>query len=185
MPALGEFSKLEKLFEDELLRREGPFKPGERCRDCLQGSAVSRCTECFGRQGFCDACIAQAHKALPFHRIQKWNGLFFERVTLTKLGAILAFCQCCGSNCNRRKITVVHTNGLHEVEIGLCAGASASPHFIQLLQHDMFPATIKSPVTAVTFDCLRDFHQHSLCSKKSAYDYVTKLARSTDNVVPM
>ncbi|KAJ7777666.1 hypothetical protein DFH07DRAFT_951315 [Mycena maculata] len=54
----------------------------------------------------------------------------------------------------------------------------------QLVAVRLFPASWKRPETVFTSSVLRQFHIHSLTSKKSAYDYVRALAKLTDNVFP-
>ena len=51
----------------------------------------------------------------------------------------------------------------------------------QLLRSQLFPATVDQPTTAFTFNVLREYHIHSLESKKSAYSYMGALRRLTDN----
>jgi hypothetical protein len=48
----------------------------------------------------------------------------------------------------------------------------------------LFPATFKHPQTAFSFIAMKEFHIHSLASKKLAYDYVKALCKLTDNVRP-
>jgi hypothetical protein len=51
----------------------------------------------------------------------------------------------------------------------------------QLLRFHLFPATTEQPTTAFTFVVLREYHVHSLESKKSGYSYMRALCRLTDN----
>lgn len=52
------------------------------CSSCPKSSARNRCQDCFGPNLWCDACCVSAHTNLPFHRIQTWNGCFFEKSDL-------------------------------------------------------------------------------------------------------
>ncbi|KAG5635468.1 hypothetical protein H0H81_011141 [Sphagnurus paluster] len=46
----------------------------------------------------------------------------------------------------------------------------------------LFPATVRRPTTAFTFQVLKQFHLHHLESKESTYDFIGALRRLTDNV---
>ena len=61
----------------ELLRHEA-FPSTTSCSLCQQSSATHRCYDCFGSNIWCGPCCISAHKSLPFHRVQMWNGQFFE-----------------------------------------------------------------------------------------------------------
>lgn len=50
----------------------------------------------------------------------------------------------------------------------------------QLLRHRLFPATLKVPQAAFTFDVLDTFHTLTLQSKIAAYDFYWALERKTD-----
>ena len=45
----------------------------------------------------------------------------------------------------------------------------------------MFPATMRRPMMAFTFNLLHQFHLHHLESKASAYDFIGALRRITNN----
>lgn len=49
------------------------------CSQCQQSSGPYRCQDCFRAKSLCGQCCVSAHAQLPFHRIQMWNGRFFER----------------------------------------------------------------------------------------------------------
>ncbi|KAJ3525770.1 hypothetical protein NMY22_g10437 [Coprinellus aureogranulatus] len=52
------------------------------------GSDVSmyRCLGCVNGGLLCSGCMRESHKIHPFHRIQRWNGEFFERSSLKDIG---------------------------------------------------------------------------------------------------
>ena len=65
----------------ELLRHESlPSK--HLCSNCQQVSATHRCQDCFGTNLWCDSCCVSTHANVPFHRVQVWNGQFFEQLDL-------------------------------------------------------------------------------------------------------
>ncbi|KAG2048898.1 hypothetical protein BDR06DRAFT_854274, partial [Suillus hirtellus] len=45
-----------------------------------------KCYDCIAQPIFCTRCCRAQHALRPFHWIRQWNGNFFERTTLTKLG---------------------------------------------------------------------------------------------------
>ncbi|KAG1900018.1 uncharacterized protein F5891DRAFT_980633 [Suillus fuscotomentosus] len=78
-----------KFQTDDYLRilheREAP--PADKsCCLCSAESTVYRCHDCLGEPLFCLKCCRDEHQRLPFHKIGKWNGGFFEETSLTKMG---------------------------------------------------------------------------------------------------
>ncbi|KAJ7575916.1 hypothetical protein C8J56DRAFT_1062778 [Mycena floridula] len=63
---------------------EGP------CMHCPPGEialpALFRCDDCFGMVPVCQECCIAEHAQLPLHIMQKWNGTFFEKISLQSLG---------------------------------------------------------------------------------------------------
>jgi hypothetical protein len=65
----------------EMLRHESlPSKTS--CSNCQESPGMHRCQDCFNSNLWCAACCVSTHANLPFHRIQMWNGRFFERSDL-------------------------------------------------------------------------------------------------------
>ncbi|KAG2100186.1 uncharacterized protein F5147DRAFT_582246, partial [Suillus discolor] len=58
----------------------------KKCCVCGSKSTVYRCYNCLGDPVFCLKCCRNEHWRLPFHKIAKWNGGFFEEMSLTKIG---------------------------------------------------------------------------------------------------
>lgn len=67
-----------------MLQREAP--PPDRVCCLCGGDGAQQCHDCHARPLFCTKCCRAEHALRPFHRISQWNGDFFERTTLTKLG---------------------------------------------------------------------------------------------------
>lgn len=161
---------------------------GKKCR-CGDDSAVFRCPECFHSHLLCRTCILATHINIPFHYIQEWTGTYFKRTSLANLGGIVPLGHS-GQSCpNRlptpgRHIVVVHTNGIHHIHVQYCRCARANSEAMQLTCARLFPATMDAPQTVFTFDVLRDFHVHSLASKKSAMDHFTALQNHTNKAFP-
>ncbi|RDB30334.1 hypothetical protein Hypma_007054, partial [Hypsizygus marmoreus] len=115
-------------------------------------------------------CIIAAHKHLPFHFLQKWNGTFFQHVSLAELRLVITLGHY-GDRCPNRLSTtpgrdtvVVHVNGVHQTCIEYCKCALQS-EAQQLAQARLFPATMKCPETVFTFTLLKHFHISNLTSK--------------------
>src|SRR5882757_772500 len=62
----------------ELLWHES-YLSQSSCSLCQQSSGSYRCQDCFKSTLVCAPCCISTHAQLPFHRIQMWNGHFFER----------------------------------------------------------------------------------------------------------
>ena len=69
---------------DILLEQDAP--PADRVCCMCDGDGAQRCHDCISRPLFCTKCCRTQHALLPFHRISQWNGDFFERSTLSKIG---------------------------------------------------------------------------------------------------
>ncbi|KAG1800082.1 hypothetical protein EV424DRAFT_1474860 [Suillus variegatus] len=67
-----------------LLEREVP-PTTKSCSLCGATSVVYRCHDCLGDPMFCAKCCRYEHRRLPFHKISKWNGSFFEETSFTKI----------------------------------------------------------------------------------------------------
>jgi len=117
---------------------------------------------------------------------QKWNGSYFEHVSLKSLGLRIRLGHLNGI-CSLPQpafnddFVVIHTNGIHEVAIDYCGCQQSIPKTIQLLRARLFPSTVIDPKTAATFKVLDTFQMLSFTSKVSAYEFYQALARRTDN----
>jgi hypothetical protein len=87
-------------------------------------------------------------------------------------------------NSKGRPFVVVHTNGIHTININFCRCSHAVDQPFQLVSEDLFPATVDTPEMVFTFKMLKDFHAHTLASKKSTYDHYTALQKLTNNAFP-
>lgn len=82
-----------------------------------------------------------------------------------------------------RTFTIVHTNGVHLVEIAFCGCSEVGRHGTrvqQLLRRRLFPVTTLDPQTACTFALLKSAQLLSLQSKLSLYDYYICIEKLTD-----
>ncbi|KAJ7715353.1 hypothetical protein B0H16DRAFT_1339969, partial [Mycena metata] len=165
------------------------------CASCNDANPLFRCVECFNAPLWCRRCIVHAHQRTPFHHIEKWDGKVFVRASLVKpqkpkkekkrKGKGKAADTEKQGNPNVREFTIVDHNRFHIRQIQFCKCTRDDIYERQqLLVVRLFPATWKRPKTAFTFTVMKQFHIHSLTSKKSVYDYVGALCKLTDNVHP-
>lgn len=77
--------------------------------------------------------------------------------------------------------TVLDTSGVHDIKLVYC-GCPGHPYFnIQLLRARWFPATIRSPHSAFTFDVLNTFHLLNTQGKLSLYHFYNAIHCKSDN----
>lgn len=182
------FSKHFPELQSAILSTEYHEQLGTNCR-CGTGVGSFRCHECFHSDLLCKSCILATHIHLPFHHIQEWTRTHFKRTSLATLGATITLCHR-GKPCPNCipspgcATVIVHINGIHHVRIQYCQCVTASSEALQLVQCQLFPSTMERPETAFTFDVLRDFHVHSLASKKPAMDYFIALQNHTNKAFP-
>ncbi|TDL13861.1 hypothetical protein BD410DRAFT_734767, partial [Rickenella mellea] len=177
----------------ELLRLEGPGHHRSRstCATCKANEPQFRCRECFDGGLTCSGCCVKSHTQNPLHVIEKWNGTFFEKITLKSMGLRVqlghsGLSPCLSARAAPKDFTVIHTNGIHNVAVNFCgcsrSATSAGNAYQQLLRRRWFPATHLQPQTCCTLECLHLFHLLTLQSKISGYDFYQSLASLTDNV---
>ncbi|KAI5997833.1 hypothetical protein F5J12DRAFT_906920 [Pisolithus orientalis] len=116
---------------------------------------------CHGVTLSCQTCCLATHQCLPLHKIKKWNGKFFEHVTLKQLGLIVwlshedMFCYC--PEHGHLDFVIIDVNGIHPVNVNFCGCEQCVSHCQQLLQCGWYPATIFSAYEYYhTLECLTD-----------------------------
>ncbi|KAJ7466564.1 hypothetical protein B0H11DRAFT_1733162 [Mycena galericulata] len=192
---MGEVTPLLPRIQDAILETFHHRDIGQPCR--CGNPARFRCADkCWKSPMSCATCIVRKHDDNPFHHIEEWDGKHFRRTSLKQLGLILQTDLESGSHpcrnatsSSKRELVVVDEHGFHAAIMEFCGCPRASDSKVpqdweQLIAVRLFPATWKRPETVFTFSVMRQFHIHSLTSKKSAYDYVRALAKLTDNVFP-
>ncbi|KAF7972344.1 hypothetical protein HWV62_18114 [Athelia sp. TMB] len=136
-----------------------------------------------GDKGICPGCPEDKSKDEPV----MWNGESFVPTSLKALGLRMQLGHPPGTRCINpvpsagNDFVIVDTNGLHEVSLDFCGCTSARKDTIQLLRARLYPATVKSPQTAATFNVLEFFHLLTFDSKASAFEFYHALGRRTDN----
>ncbi|KAF9778389.1 hypothetical protein BJ322DRAFT_1014720, partial [Thelephora terrestris] len=158
---------------DELLRLDGlgdALNDHTLCVDCSNSQGEFRCGDCVEELMHCAGCILLSHRDLPLHRLQRWNGGFFESATLENLGLIVNLghhnTDICPINTETQLITVIDLSGYH---------------FVRLLRVRWYPASVLRPKTVFTFDLLDTYHKISLQGKLNLYDFYTTIMQKTDN----
>ncbi len=74
--------------------------------------------------------------------------------------------------------TLVHVNGVHKTWVVFCqCPEKPGDCFQNSLESWIFPATRNKLRMGFTFAVLRDFHLHTLTSKKSSYNYIEAVKR--------
>ncbi|RDX42700.1 hypothetical protein OH76DRAFT_1362279 [Lentinus brumalis] len=175
---------------DEVLRLEGRAwaRTTSQCPRCGKAAPSYRCAECTGGDIFCQECVVQIHAHLPLHRIQRWDGTFFNNVTLRDLGLFVRPAHLDGSSCltcrpgleGLTPITIIHANGLHVVNLQFCSCVEEERRTL-FLRLSWWPATATDPRTCATFFVLKQFHLLNLQGKLTIYDFYKSLELATDN----
>ncbi len=70
-----------------ILQQAAPETP-LLCNHC-GGRASYRCRSCSGYPLSCQECLVTSHQQLPFHRVQRWNKVYFEETTLQLEGMVV------------------------------------------------------------------------------------------------
>ncbi|KAG1844600.1 hypothetical protein F4604DRAFT_1884427 [Suillus subluteus] len=177
------------LLEHIRLEGHGDYAFRETCQghnECTY-EPVYRCQDCFGTELYCQECTVNRHRENPLHKIEFWNGSFFEDTTLKSLGLRVQLGHPVGERCFNHSraydddFVILDINGIHELALDFCSCESALSHVKQLLRARWYPATSADPKSAATFRLLQNFHMLTFESKVSAFEYWQTLARLTDN----
>jgi hypothetical protein len=106
-------------------------------------------------------------------------------VTLHELGLRFQLGHHSGESCTastqaRGEFTVVHTNGIHIVNVDFCGCSGQVDKQVQLLEVGWWPTTCLEPRSAVTFDALKTFHLLNLHGSLAALEYYRTLEDLTN-----
>ncbi len=158
------------------------------CLTCGASKSVKyQCCECLNAPALCSKCIVTTHQRQPLHRIQMWTGTHFDTSSLRELRLVMYLGHngtLCPASIEPQEIIIVHTNGIHQCLVQYCDCNDLTPNFQQLMLSRLFPATLTVPATTFTFKLLEVFHQLTLSSKITPYDYFDTLKKLTDFVFP-
>ncbi|TEB19054.1 hypothetical protein FA13DRAFT_1758289 [Coprinellus micaceus] len=180
------------MFLDEMLRWDG-FRDSasvEGCTTCgEQGDDIEllQCEDCIhGVHVTCEDCIVESHAYLPLHRIEVWNGKFFDKTSLRDLGLRVQLghggCCCPLPIEGPKKVHVFNISGVHCVSLDYCGcnPITQGGCLQQLLRAHWFPGTVVRPQTLFTFELLETFHELALQSKTTLYDFYHTIICKTD-----
>lgn len=166
---------------DLIVQSEAPALGIKQCGCQMGRQAEYRCSECFSSPLLCSECISLAHQYNPFHRIQFWNGNFFESRSLSRDLGVKLLMHHDGLPCPKpsleHDLTVIHSNGFHSIPVIFCQCDLGTTHDLQLFSAGLFPASVMRPQTAFTFQVLENFRIHHLEGKGSAFSYMESLSR--------
>ncbi|TEB32018.1 hypothetical protein FA13DRAFT_1709457 [Coprinellus micaceus] len=209
---LQEWLPYRYLFLDELLRRDSfcDSEKTDTCTSCnATDCKLYRCTTCGdGLHVVCDACIVEKHWNLPLHTIevgvlilsadafdnrllalrQQWNGKFFDKATLIDLGLEVHLGHggrtCPNPKNGPKDFRVFDTSGVHRVSIFYCGCTplTKEQRLQQLLRAGWFPGTVTRPQTVFTMDLLDMFHELTLQSKTTLYDFYHTIIQRADKL---
>lgn len=85
---MREYVKHRQSYIFELIRLEAPPQD-RRCTLCNKPGGAYRCRDCYHPSFYCTSCCLSTHAEEPYHRIQRFNGEYFERYDLDKLGVLI------------------------------------------------------------------------------------------------
>lgn len=184
-----------QIMLDEMLLHETDAHLGKPCYQCKSPSALYRCHDCCSGPLLCKSCTIEVHRCLPLHRIQFWNGSYFERQSLKDLGYIFYLghhgkrCPNQITNTKLSTLTVVDTTGVYPMDVMYCkcrteASVFGDEHAVQLWRVGLWPATYSRPQTVFSCHALNLFEALTLQAKTSAYDFMGTLRRLTNNAFP-
>ncbi|VDB90239.1 unnamed protein product [Peniophora sp. CBMAI 1063] len=141
---------------------------------------------CIGCTWWCGECILESHKLHPLDRIEVWLNDEWQPSSLGELGLVVQFGHWNGTYCRLPRhpvpaFMVLHTNGLHQLNVRFCNCATQKASVVeQLLAGRWYPATSDAPRTAATFEVLDAFNAHSGSGKDNAYDFYNALEYLTN-----
>lgn len=85
-----------QYIRDWIPRREKYIKiiigsegPPTSCTSCNGDDAQWRCRDCYGKPVFCSECCKREHRRNPYHRVQYWNGKYYEASWLLHTGLVM------------------------------------------------------------------------------------------------
>jgi hypothetical protein len=179
-------------FGEETMRWHG--RPGGctiLCALCQNAEATLQCTECMHSIDLCQGCMVRKHSLRPLHCIKvcaqahrlfhelmalkEWRDGFWSQTSLRSLGVHIQLGHGLGGDCLAYgeaipHFTVMHTNGIHVVNLRFCACHGAPSKHVQLLCSQWWPATTAQPRTAATVELLQTFRALNLQARANATD---------------
>ncbi|KAJ7024551.1 hypothetical protein C8F04DRAFT_1192230, partial [Mycena alexandri] len=145
---MSEFHEVAQLYLDETVRAHGlGYSTSSPC-----------CALC--KQACLECCLAR-HNLAPLHTLEEWvDNSRWRRLTLKAIGVVYQLghegFECKFPDPLLRSLTVVHTNGIHQIQYRYCKckRSDTCNNLQQLHRNHWFPATKTDPDTAVTSQVL-------------------------------
>lgn len=184
---MEDFKPFQASIQNAIMASEYDHLVESTCPCGRGGNRQYRCSDCSSTVPVCALCLIECHKMENFHWAERWTGLFFERMDMSKLGLRVHLghhgdrCEHSRKGDSGSKMIIVDINGIHLSHIIFCECAGRAEKCLQLVRHGIFPSSTKAPELGFTFRCLRDFHVHTHTSRKSAFDYMKALGRMTND----
>ncbi|KAF9781860.1 hypothetical protein BJ322DRAFT_1010483, partial [Thelephora terrestris] len=182
---LEEWLQYREEFSDEFIKHEALHLGDEPspCQTCGDSNALFRCLNCFSCGSSCQSCLVSQHAHGILHRLQKWNGSFFDDTSLFELGVSHQLGHDINDPCSLPSapvtLTLFDLSGVHTIRVKFCLcednGEEPAARRCQLLRARWFPATCIRPSTAFTFRLLDFLHKLQTQSKINLYDFYTSL----------
>ncbi|KAJ7177717.1 hypothetical protein C8R46DRAFT_888663 [Mycena filopes] len=77
-------------YQKRIIDLEAPSS-NSLCRRCKVSPGLFRCDHCTGHGTWCETCCLAVHQTSPFHCTRKWNGRFYKKMDLDKIGLTIFF----------------------------------------------------------------------------------------------
>lgn len=151
------------IFEDlldHIIAHETDELIGKPC-DCGTAHRTTRCDDCLQSKPTCNMCFVASHQNTPLHWAERWNGGFFERLDISRLGHTITLGHQ-GSICRNStpiRFIITDSNGIHDTRLAFCRCIGAPKDVNQLMRARIFLGSIKSPSSGL----------HSMFSRISIY----------------
>ncbi|KAJ7499523.1 hypothetical protein FB451DRAFT_1385222 [Mycena latifolia] len=186
-PSMASWRPMRDKIVQELLRHDGTGDARtEKCPGCRGPPAEICCRTCFREELYCMECCVALHARNPLHIVERWDGYCYTRVQLEDLGlrVQMGHSRCVKPQPVPGAFVVLHLNAIQEVAVDFCGCNEEWLHgdaYVQLLRRRWYPATVKWPQTAATFELLDFFHVQTLQAKTTMYDFYVALEKLTNN----
>lgn len=183
----------------EYICHDGRRSASKLCSTCQTAEAVARCEECDFEDVWCLECVKARHAYNPLHMVQVcfhclgmphtanlvqvWKDGYYQQTPLESLGLTVQLGHRKNDICSKRiprQLVVIHTNGIHKVNVYFCGCQPGLKHRQQLMRFTWWPATSTDPKTCATFRVLRLFRHENLQGNMTAYDFYKALENMTD-----
>ncbi|KAJ7896572.1 hypothetical protein B0H13DRAFT_1885077 [Mycena leptocephala] len=187
---MAEWRPLKQFFLDETLWSEGLGHSSDFPHCLLCGNDVGqqgffKCIDC-GDFLQCKSCCVDRHGVTPLHFLKEWNGTHWESRSLQQLGLVYQLGHeghpCVFPDPKIRSMTIIHTNGIHQVHYRscCCTRAASRNNLAELLRNKWYPATVTDLTTCATFNVLDLFSLLNVVGNMNCHDFMGSLERLTD-----